>query len=199
MDRITYTGTVLAIDPGNEESAFVLYDGTLPVNFGKWPNESLLREIQVGKSLESSHCAIETLKPRGMPTSFEEMQTQLWAGRYFQAWYDRQGGDKFALSSPTQVFRMDVKMFHCNRSTAKDSNIRQALIDRFGGANVAIGGKKCPKCKGKGWTGRNHDPCPEWLHPPGPLKGITEDCWSALAIAVYWCETKFTQSLTRGA
>lgn len=184
---------LLAIDPGNEQSAFVLYDGSI-LRFGKWPNDSLLREIQVGKDLVSSRCAIETLKPRGMPTSFEEMQTQLWAGRFYQAWYDRQGGDNFSLAVPDQVFRLDVKMHHTGQAKAKDSNIRQSLIDRFGGENIAIGGVRCPKCKGKGWTGREHTPCAEWFHPPGPLHGITADCWSALAIATYWWDTNVAKA-----
>lgn len=188
--------SILGIDPGNTKSAFVVFDGTKPVKFGKWDNPVLLRELQVGTTTISSRCAIETMKPRGMPTSFEEMQTQLWAGRFYQAWFDRQGGFKFALNEPEQVFRHDVKMFHCGRATANDSNIRRALIDRFGGDNVAIGGVKCPKCKGKGWSGRGRLICEDcngekWLHPPGPLAGISADCWSALAIAVYATEKKF--------
>jgi hypothetical protein len=118
------------------------------------------------------------------------MQAQLWAGRFMQAWDNRHGGDKFGINAPEQVFRMSVKMHICGKSTANDSNIRQALIDLWGGEAKAIGGKRCRKCKGKQWTGRDHTPCDcagGWQHPPGPLKGITEDCWSALAIArTYW-------------
>lgn len=160
--------TVLAIDPGNIESAFVLYDGERPVKFGKWPNASLLRHIQVGQEVDSERCAIEVLKPRGMPTSWEEMQTQLWAGRFYQAWWDRQGGEKFGRWEPTPVFRMDVKLHLCGRSSAKDSNVRQALIDRFGGKEKAIGRKKSP----------------------GVLYGVAADVWQALAIAVYFHDTQ---------
>lgn len=187
--------TLLALDPGNEHTAFVVFDGIAPQFFGKWPNQSLLREIQVGNSLTATHCAIETMKPRGMPTSFEEMQTQLWAGRFFQAWYDRQGGDKYALGEPTQIFRHDEKMCICGKTTANDSNIRRALIDRWGGDAKAVGGKKCPTCKGKGVRGRDRAQCSDckgsmWLHPPGPLHGVADDVWQALAVAVCWWETK---------
>lgn len=184
--------TLLAVDPGNEQSAFVIYDGQRPRLFGKWANATLLREIQNGTKVVTGRMAIETLKPRGMPTSFEEMQTQLWAGRFWQAWYDRQGGEKFALHEPAQVFRLDVKMHLTGQANAKDKNIRAALIDLFGGERVAIGGVKCHACKGKGWRGRNRDKCDYcegrmWEYPPGPLAGIAADCWSALAIAVtYW-------------
>jgi hypothetical protein len=46
---------------------------------------------------------------------------------------------------------------------AKDANIRQALIDRFG----AVGTKKMP----------------------GPLFGVSSHYWAALAVAVYAAET----------
>lgn len=184
--------SLLAIDPGNEESAFVIYDGTAPKFFGKWPNQSLLRSIDNAPGFDTAHMAIETLKPRGMPTAFEEMQAQFWAGRFAQAWDHRHGGERFGVNAPAQVFRMDVKMHLCGRTNANDSNIRQSLIDLFGGKNSAIGGIKCHACGGKGWRGRNHDQCDyckgeKWQYPPGPLKGITEDCWSALAIAkTHW-------------
>ena len=57
--------------------------------------------------------------------------------------------------------RRAVKLALCGDSRAKDANIRQALIDRFGGS-AAIGRKAAP----------------------GPLYGISRDVWSALAIAV---------------
>jgi hypothetical protein len=57
--------------------------------------------------------------------------------------------------------RRAVKLALCGDSRAKDANIRQALIDRFGGS-AAIGRKA----------------------NPGPLYGISPDVRSALAIAV---------------
>ncbi len=57
--------------------------------------------------------------------------------------------------------RRAVKLALCGDSRAKDANIRQALIDRFGGS-AAVGRKAAP----------------------GPLYGISRDVWSALAIAV---------------
>jgi hypothetical protein len=57
--------------------------------------------------------------------------------------------------------RRVVKLALCGDSRAKDANIRQALIDRFGGS-AAVGRKAAP----------------------GPLYGIHRDVWSALAIAV---------------
>ena len=50
----------------------------------------------------------------------------------------------------------------CKNNRAKDKNIRQALIDRFGPGKAAIGTKKAP----------------------GPLYGLKSHLWSALAVAV---------------
>lgn len=183
---------VLSIDPGNKQSAWLLYDGERPLEFGKTPNEEML-VCFYDAIWQANTLAIETLKPRGMPTSFEEMQTQLWAGRFIQAW-----GGPFE-----QIFRHNVKMHHCGQARAKDSNIRASLIDRFGGESMAIGGKKCQQCKGKGWAGRSREPCGScggsgWLHPPGPLHGIAQDCWSALAIATYWWDRNALEPVTQG-
>jgi len=49
-----------------------------------------------------------------------------------------------------------------DNTCANDASIRQALIDRFGGKDAAIGRKASP----------------------GPLHGIAADVWSALALAV---------------
>lgn len=171
----------LAIDPGNEFSAYVLLQPDAILASGKVPNATMLNILLAGVP-GAKHLAIETMKPRGMPTAFEEMQTQLFAGRCIQAW-----GLEF-----TQMFRHDVKIHICGRGNAKDTNIRQALIDKFGGA-AAIGGKRCKRCGGKGWRGRDHDACDScygstWTLPPGPLVDITEDRWSALAIGVTWWE-----------
>lgn len=177
--------SVMAIDPGNVKSAWCRFDGARVQEFGKCFNEELLARLT---QLERTGChiAIEYMSPRGMPTSQEEMDTQFWAGRFVQA----------ACGLPwTLVKRREVKLHLCGSMRAKDSNIRQALIDKFGGEAVAIGAKKCPKCKGKGWFGRDRAKCPEcrgdgWRSRPGPLHGIAADVWSALAIAVTWWETK---------
>ncbi len=66
--------------------------------------------------------------------------------------------------------RFDVKLHLCGNARAKDTNIRQALIDRFGGIegkSKAVGTKKAP----------------------GPLYGCKSHMWAALAVAVTWWDT----------
>ena len=177
---------LLAIDPGNEKSAFAILNNGVLGLFGKFDNFTLLQLVR-GKVApwDSTHCAIETLEPRGMPTSFEEMQTQLWAGRFYEAWAVTRGDQ-----TPQQVFRHAVKMHHCGKTTANDSNIRAALIDRYGGETKAIGGKRCKQCKGRKLIGRQKMTCPScegsgWWYPPGPLHGVSADVWQALALGLY--------------
>ena len=117
-----------------------------------------------------------------------------WVGRFRQA----HGGEA------TYISRLTIKLHLTGSPRAKDANIRIALIDRFGGEAVAIGGKKCQTCKGKGWDGRDRLGCMDcqtldetvgtvgiyepsgYETPPGPLHGIAAHVWSALSVAVVY-------------
>ena len=67
----------------------------------------------------------------GMPVGKEVFDTCVWIGRFIEA---------FDLEYE-YVYRKDEKMNLCHSMKAKDSNIRQALIDRFG----EVGTKKKPR------------------------------------------------------
>lgn len=174
---------LLSIDPGNVQSAWILFTDGEITEFGITPNTDMPDHFD---GLE--HVAIEYMRPRGNATAQEEFDTQFWAGRFVQALC----GDDVIPWTP--VSRMQVKMHVCGKPTVKDAHIRRALIDDwYGGDATAIGNKKCRKCKGKGTYKR--DVCgvcggSKWLHPPGPLVGIHDDLWSALAIGITWLETK---------
>jgi len=150
--------TLLAIDPGNEESAFVILDHAgVPCRHGKHTNAELLGYLgEWALACPGSMLAIEMIASYGMPVGREVFDTCVWIGRFVQAW-TASGGDH-AL-----VYRREVKLHLCGDSRAKDPNIRAALIDLFGpGKERAIGTKKAP----------------------GPLYRVTADVWSALAVAV---------------
>jgi hypothetical protein len=152
-------GLVLAIDPGNVQSAFVVYEPGA-VNGIIWdrgiaPNEVVLDYIRdriPRGNLKPGHLAIEMIASYGMPVGAEVFQTCVWIGRFVQAW----------CGPHTLVYRKDVKLHLCGQARAKDGNVRQALIDRYGGKDKAIGTKR----------------------QPGPLHGVKADVWSALAVAV---------------
>src|SRR5688572_20198115 len=96
---------IIAMDPGNAESAWCVLEGGKLSGFGKEPNsEVLIRARRDWGPLEDL-LAIEMIASYGMPVGREVFETCLWIGRYIEAWERRQG--KFRL-----VYRKDVKLFH---------------------------------------------------------------------------------------
>lgn len=146
---------ILAIDPGPTESAWVLWDGKLH-GFSRSRNQDALSVIRESRNEE--RCVIEQLKCYGMPVGSEVLETAYWSGIFAHA---------FDHSRVDRIPRLDVKLHLCHDSRAKDSNIRQALIDRFG----APGTKK----------------------KPGMLYGVSKDVWAALALAVTWWDKSRAQ------
>lgn len=150
---------ILAIDPGPERSAFVYLDNGRVSEFGIVPNPQLLSLELPRLDNSFTPLVVEQIAAMGMAVGAEVFETVFWSGRFVQAWCGRWD----------RVKRHEVKMHLCGNTRAKDANIRQALIDRFGPSKAeAIGIKK----------------------RPGPLYGISADCWSALAVAITWLDTK---------
>jgi len=148
--------TVIGIDPGNIESALCVYDGTRIVYCEKVSNKDFLNVLdvqilQAGISYPSIY--IEDLQAMGMPVGIEVFDTAKFIGRI-------QYHLELKNEGYNMVKRTEIKLHHCNTTRAKDPNIRQALIDRFGDK----GTKK----------------------QPGFFYGIAgSDQWSACAIAIY--------------
>lgn len=151
---------ILAIDPGNIESAYVVWDGENILRMGKILNEEILNILE-GETYH--HLAIEMIASYGMPVGASIFETCLWAGRFIEKRYVDIYVHNHDLH--TLIYRKDVKMHLCNSMKAKDGNIRQALIDRF---EPDLEPKKRPK---------------------GILKGVSKDIWAALAVAVYYYDT----------
>ncbi len=147
--------TVIAIDPGPKESALVAWNGRAVIGAHYDPNIMILNRL-----LDFRNCAekvpltmrqlvIEKIASYGMPVGEEVFETVFWSGRFAQA---------YGVERTTRITRIEVKSHICHSARAKDSNIRQALIDRFG----PVGTKKAP----------------------GPMFGMAGDLWAALAVAV---------------
>jgi hypothetical protein len=122
---------VVAIDPGNEQSAWcVVMDGR-PFESDKQSNAEVLAKFKDWRA-EGWLLAVEMIASYGMPVGREVFETCVWIGRFIQAW----GGEH------TLVYRKDVKILHCGSTRATDANIRASLIDRFGpGKDKAVGTK----------------------------------------------------------
>ncbi|HKK06198.1 MAG TPA: hypothetical protein VKA50_10160, partial [Gammaproteobacteria bacterium] len=144
---------MIAIDPGPEQSAWVRYVNGEILEMDIEPNEHVRTWLP---HASSSTLAIEMVASYGMAVGKDVFETVYWIGRFDEAHNE---------GSAIRIYRKDVKVHLCGNVTAKDSNIRQALIDRFGGTggkDAAVGKKASP----------------------GPLYGIRKDLWSALAVAV---------------
>jgi len=157
------TPAILAIDPGTTQSAYVVYRDGKVLEKGIVENEDMLDVIyQHGAR---AHVVCEWIESYGMAVGAEVFHTCRWVGRFQEV---QSSCDPLVLMP-----RREVKMHLCNSARAKDANIRQALIDRFGGSReVAIGTKA----------------------RPGPLYGISSHCWAALAVAVTFADTKLGTS-----
>lgn len=116
--------TILAIDPGTTESAYVRFDGKTLCEKGFISNEQMLDYLSI-PPVQDYILVIEEVRSYGMPVGRETFDTVFWYGRFAQVWAAR--GGKFVFAG-----RKDVGLHLCNHPRANDSTIRQALIDRFG-------------------------------------------------------------------
>ena len=114
--------SVLAIDPGTECSAFVLWDGEAILQHGTKPNGEMSLWLRIG-FMPQPVIVTERIESYGMPVGREVFETVFWTGRF----------DEACAGMLHQLPRRTVKLHLCGDSRAKDANIRAALIDRFGG------------------------------------------------------------------
>ena len=156
---------VIAIDPGPRVSAWLVIESGSEklIDFGLTENEVLLHWLLTRERGRTRHLIVERIKSYGNVIGDDVLETVFWSGRFTQA---------YGADNATLITRKEIVTHLCNRSTANDRNVRQALIDRFaktgGGKNPSIGTKA----------------------QPGPLYGVTRDVWSALAGATTFLDTR---------
>lgn len=154
---------IFAIDPGTTQSAYVLWDGETIIDKGKCDNKELL----YGVSRPSIDVVvIEQIRSYGMPVGESVLDTVHWSGRFHQA-AEFYGGNVVLMP------RKNVKMHLCNTNRAKDSNIIQALRDKF-----AYGVRNY----GKGTKAK-----------PGFFHGFHSDIWQAFALGVTYYDLHVKQ------
>ena len=158
---------LLAIDPGTEKSGFVWFDGEQVYNCGIVANFDIISDEILARE-PGDELVIEMVASYGMAVGKTVFETVAWIGRFEEAWRQLSPMNGY----PRRIYRQDVKLHLCNSARAKDSNIRQALIDKF----PATGGGSVPQVGTKA--------------KPGPLYGVKSHIWSALAVAVTAVETE---------
>lgn len=149
--------SIMAIDPGPVQSAVVIWADRI-THASIDVNEDLLC-VLTSISGEGGSIVIEMIASYGMPVGREVFETVFWIGQFYHA-------AKRAGANVQRVERLKVKQHLCHDSRAKDSNIRQALIDRFGEPG----------------TKKN----------PGKTYGLKSDLWQAFALAVYAMDNSST-------
>ena len=156
---------ILAIDPGPESSAYVIWDGKTILNSGIVLNGVL--NVSIIHNTDADICLIEMIESYGMPVGRDVFETVFWIGRFYESWVNPEPSLSGRLYGQIQrAPRGQIKLHHCHSRRAKDSNIRAALIDKYG----------------KPGTKKN----------PGVTYGLKEDLWAAFALATFWSETHYT-------
>jgi hypothetical protein len=163
---------ILAIDPGQNESAWLTFnvEKRRPVEFEIEANEGIADRLWHAPHSFSAKCWPSLLVIEhvghygtGMPAGSSVFDTCIWIGRFIEAW--RRGREAPSFAPHALLKRQRIKAVLCGSARAKDANVRQALLDLYGGSDKAAKGTKAA---------------------PGPLYGIKTHLWSALAVAVAW-------------
>jgi hypothetical protein len=152
--------SVFSIDPGNEDSAYTLVGvpDAKPLEVAKASCEDVLTRLRDLAGMgQIGYVTIEMIASYGMAVGRDVFETCVWIGRYEQAALD--------LGLPVErIVRKEVKLHLCGSSKATDSNISQALKDRFA------------------YGVRNHGKGTK--DAPGFFYGFKADCWQAYALGV---------------
>ena len=125
------------------------------------PQRKWWNDYQLSRFFEYDHLAIEMVRNYGKIAGDSLFETAKWVGCFEQAWRPRPF---------TELYRPAIKLALCQTARCGDPQVRSAIIDRYpktgGGKTPAVGTKK----------------------QPGPLYGIHDDLWAALAVGIAWCE-----------
>ena len=144
----------LGIDPGPEESGWVHMTGVKVIGCGHDRNADILEICRTLAARVGVVLAVEWVQHygSGMAAGKDVYRTCAWAGRFVEV-----GPVVYSL-----VTRPRIKTHITGQARAKDGNVRQAILDRFGGRQSAMGRKAAP----------------------GPLYGVSGHAWAALAVAL---------------
>ncbi len=152
------TRTILAIDPGERMSGWVICEGLNVVDYGHDQNDQIVDQMPQ-KLYELM--LIEEIT-YGQRVGRQIMRTVFWSGAF--ACSAIQKGKTVSL-----LPRSTVKKTLCaGISRPKDADVSRAVRSRY------------PK------SGAGARPEVGTLKKPGPLFGITDHCWQALALILTW-------------
>ncbi len=122
LKNISNSSFILAIDPGNTDSGWITYylDDDSIQSGGLLANEDMLKKIQSLRGF-LDHMVVEMIADNGRSDD-SLFETAFWAGRFV---------DRSKLPH-TKIYRYEVKQHLTGSVTTGDSDVRKALLGRFG-------------------------------------------------------------------
>ena len=161
---------IIAIDPGTSQSAIIEYDvitgGVLYAEILE--NNVVLDYISIN-SYGKKHLVIEMLQNYGMAVGKTTFETCVWIGRFMESCHENTPISRLYRKQRWDGYE-GVCMHMCHNNRAKDTNIKQAVMDIY----PPTGGGKTPQVGTKS--------------QPGPLFGIKKDLWQALGVAITFAD-----------
>lgn len=157
---------LLAIDPGDVQSAFCFIDMETykPLYFAKENNLDARNHMaEYARENNVKYIACEMIQSYGSNVGRSVFFTCVEIGRLTE-FFESRG------CRVDYIYRKDEKIALCGTMQATDASVRQALIDRFA---------KFDFRHGKG-TKKN----PDWFY------GFSADCWAAYAVGITWLDAK---------
>lgn len=127
------------------------------------PNEDIIRYLRLWSG---DPLVIEKIANMGMTVGASVFETCYWSGRFAEA-YDPSG------ENVHRITRNEVKIHICGTPRAKDPQIRQAIIDRFGGKEKAIGKRGSE----------------------GIFYGVKSHSWQALAVGITYLDLSYVRAV----
>lgn len=161
---------IMAIDPGNLQSAFVLIDDEYNVFDKDKAENQMVLDYMCANREHIKHVVTEMIASYGMAVGAEVFETCVMIGMIERT------ADLLGIPH-SRIFRAEEKSYICHDSRAKDANIRRALIDRFADHD---------KNRGTGTKG--------W---PDHFYGFRSDIWSAFAVGTVYLD-KQRENAARG-
>lgn len=153
--------TYIGIDTGDDISALVILRGQNIVAKIRKPNKQLSANLEeISGEFKDAILAIEMFQGRGKTAGQESFDSIFYVGWYARLWIER------ANTTPVMIYRSEVKTHLCGTSGVNDTNVRQAILDLY----PKTGGGKYPQIGIKSKR--------------GPLYGIANDMYSALAVCL---------------
>lgn len=116
---------IAAIDPGNQISAYLEWDGKEISRYGIMDNSEVIEWL---KHSTAEYLFIEKIVCMGQPIGKETLDTVFWSGIFYQVWQEKNLGLTTDISD-IMIPRTTIKRHF---RVSNDAQIRKKLIEKYG-------------------------------------------------------------------